>query len=222
MEREIFLEDLVSNPTTRVPIALVLDTSASMSGEPIRELNEGYKLFLNELEKDEVARFSAEVCVVTFGGKVEIVQDFTTLDYVEKSVNFTASGYTPMGEAVLTALNLLEKRKQLYKTTGIDYHQPWLVLMTDGAPTDDISEAVQQVQYLLESRKLVVFPVAIGPYANMNILKKFTIPKRPPLKLQGLKFKEFFQWLSRSVSNVSRSSPGDKIKLEDISGWTEL
>ena len=38
-------EDLVENPTARVPICLVLDVSGSMDGEPIRELNEGVELF---------------------------------------------------------------------------------------------------------------------------------------------------------------------------------
>ena len=37
-------QDLVENPSARVPICLVLDTSSSMSGAPIRELNEGVQL----------------------------------------------------------------------------------------------------------------------------------------------------------------------------------
>ena len=57
----------------------------------------------------------------------------------------------------------------------------------------------------------------------MNILSQFS-PKRSPLRLQGLKFKEFFQWLSKSVSKTSQSIPGESIKLdlEDIKGWGTL
>lgn len=76
---------------------------------------------------------------------------------------------------------------------------------------------------MVNSRKLTVFPIGIGSYADMGTLAKFS-PNRSPLKLQGLKFKEFFEWLSKSVSKTSQSTPGENIKLdvEGIKGWGEL
>ncbi len=44
-----------------------------------------------------------------------------------------------MGAGVEQALNILEKRKAEYSSKGVDYYQPWMVLMTDGYPTDDTS-----------------------------------------------------------------------------------
>jgi len=219
----INLEDLVENPTPRVPIALVLDISGSMSGKPIQELNDGVNIFIDEIRNDEYTRYSAEICIITFGDTVEVIQDFTTVDNISYPV-FKASGTTPMGSAVLEALERLEKRKSMYKELGIDYYQPWMVLMTDGQPTDDITEAVRKTQELLSQRKLVVFPVAIGPNADINILSKFTTPDRIPLRLKGLKFREFFLWLSKSVAQVSRSTPGQKVKLDrdGLKGWAEL
>lgn len=40
------LEDLVNNPTARVPICLCLDVSGSMDGAPIQELNQGIRIVL--------------------------------------------------------------------------------------------------------------------------------------------------------------------------------
>jgi uncharacterized protein YegL len=37
----------------------------------------------------------------------------------------------------------------------------------------------------------------------MKILKQISV--REPVKLQGLKFREFFQWLSNSMKSASRS-----------------
>lgn len=76
---------------------------------------------------------------------------------------------------------------------------------------------------MIEERKLTIFPIGIGANADMNILNKFS-PKRSALRLQGLKFKEFFQWLSQSVSKTSQSTPGETIPLdiEGIRGWGEL
>ena len=49
-------------------------------------------------------------------------------------------------------------------------------------------------------------------------------PMRSPLKLKGLKFREFFEWLSQSVSTTSQSIAGESISLdfEGIKGWAEL
>lgn len=219
------MEDLFENPTPRVPVALCLDCSGSMMGEPIRELNEGVKTFYQAINQDEIARFSAEVCIVTFG-PVSLEADFATLDTRPQPPILTASGNTPMGEAVKLALDSLEKRKAAYKASGVDYYQPWLVLMTDGQPNGNnyvLQEQVSRVAKMVESRKLTVFPIGIGSGANMNVLAQFS-PGRSPLRLQGLKFSDFFSWLSKSVSRVSQSTPGDKITLDvdGIRGWAEL
>ncbi|WP_202320416.1 vWA domain-containing protein [Archaeoglobus neptunius] len=222
LEEEFEIEEFANNPSPRLPIALVLDTSASMSGEPIEELNEALKLFVDEIYNDEIARHSAEICVITFGGLVRVVQDFTTVDRIELE-ELIADGNTPMGSAVLVALERLEERKNLYKELGIDYYQPWLVLMTDGMPTDSITGAAARVQELLDQKRLVVFPIAIGPNASISVLEKFTTPNRRPLRMKEHGFKEFFMWLSKSVASASRSVPGEGFKLADgLEGWAKI
>ncbi len=221
------IEDLVNNPTARVPVCLCLDTSGSMDGQPINELNEGVRLFFEAIKEDETALYSAEISIITFGGNnAECIADFASLELQPNAPELSASGMTPMGEAVNMALDLLERRKDEYKDRGVDYYQPWLVLMTDGEPNGDKSElsrAINRTVELVNQKKLTVFPIGIGAYADMNVLGQFS-PKRPPLKLQGLKFREFFAWLSKSVSKTSQSTPGESVKLdvEGIKGWGEL
>ena len=55
------LEDLVNNPTARVPVCLCLDTSGSMQGDPIRELNGGVRFFYDAIRDDETALYAAEI-----------------------------------------------------------------------------------------------------------------------------------------------------------------
>lgn len=220
------LEDLVNNPTARVPVCLCLDTSGSMGGVPIDELNEGVRLFYEAIREDETALYSAEVSIVTFGGNAKCIVDFASLEVQPNAPTLTADGMTPMGEAVNMGLDLLEQRKDEYKDRGVDYYQPWLVLMTDGAPNGDsaeLSRAINRTVDLVNQKKLTVFPIGIGSDADMGVLAQFS-PKRPPLKLQGLKFREFFAWLSKSVSKTSQSTPGESVKLdvEGIKGWGEL
>lgn len=220
-------EDLTNNPTARVPVCLCLDVSGSMAGSPIEELNKGVKLFYNTILNDEIARYSAEICVVTFGGfKAECLSDFASLQIEPNPPLLRAGGLTPMGEAVNIALGKLAERKNEYKAEGVDYYQPWLVLMTDGSPNGDISQqrkAISEVNRLVNAGKLTVFPIGIGENADMNTLAAFS-PKRRPLRLKGLKFQEFFEWLSKSVSKTSQSIPGESVPLDfnKIRDWGKL
>ena len=227
MKKEPLLrvKDLVENPTTRLPVCLCLDVSNSMEGDPVNELNEGIGLFFYELKKDEIAFYSAEVAVVTFGGfDAECLLDFANLERVPKPPKLEAVGMTPMGEGVNLALDLLEKRLNEYREKGVDYFQPWLVLMSDGSPNGDETElerAIQRVSELEHSKKLTVITIGIGKDADMEVLAKFS-PDKSPLKLKGLKFKDFFSWLSKSVSAISQSMAGENIELEPTSDWGSL
>lgn len=220
------LEDLINNPTPRVPVCLCLDISGSMQGSPIRELNDGVKLFYDAIKADETALYSAEISVVTFGGNAKCESDFSSLELQPNPPSFSATGGTPMGEAVNMALDMLEKRKSEYRDKGVDYYQPWLVLMTDGEPNGSSSElnrAVNRTVELVKGRKLTVFPIGIGSGADMKVLERFS-PNRKPVHLIGLNFSKFFSWLSKSVSTTSQSIPGEFIKLdiEGMKDWAEL
>jgi len=206
--------DLIENPTTRLPVCLCLDSSYSMSGPPINELNKGVQYFFDAIKTDEIARYSVELAVVSFNSKVETISDFSSVDRQIITL-LEANGTTSMGGGVELALNLLEQRKSEFSKKGVDYYQPWLVLMSDGGPTDDISTAVRQVQELSSKKKLTVFSVAIGDKANINVLKQFSSMKNNlVLKVKSAEhFKEFFEWLSQSVSVASQSIPGDKPSL---------
>lgn len=228
MNRDLMIvrtEDLLLNPTNRVPIALCLDASGSMDGAPMRELNEGVKLFFDALNEDPIARASAEVAVVVFSDQAEAVLDFQGLERIVSAPELTSTGgLTNLGAGVDLALELLETRKKEYQNAGVDYFQPWLVLMTDGAPTSDAHNKSGPRSCKLEGDgKLVVFPIGIGTHADMSVLGMFS-EKRPPLRLQGLNFRKFFEWLSQSVVRVSQSRPGEKLNLDTdgIKGWAEL
>jgi uncharacterized protein YegL len=57
----------------------------------------------------------------------------------------------------------------------------------------------------------------------MDILRQ--ISSREPLNLNGLQFREMFQWLSRSMRSVSRSVPGTEVPLESPiapGGWASV
>ena len=224
-ETLIGMEDLVDNPTPRVPVSLCLDCSGSMGGSPIKELNKGVAEFYQAIYNDEIARYSAEISIVTFG-PAQLETSFMTMNQNNRAPRLIANGGTPLGEAVKIALDSLDVRKAEYQANGVDYYQPWLVIMTDGQPNGNkqlLDQQVKRVCDLVEQRKLTIFPIGIGKHADMSTLKRFS-PQRTPLRLKGLNFAQFFMWLSQSVSRVSQSTPGDSVALDlnGIKGWGAL
>jgi uncharacterized protein YegL len=216
-------QDLVTNPTTRLPVCLCLDVSYSMSGDPIKELAKGVKYFFEAIKSDEIARYSVELSIVVFQDDATVILDFANIDR-QRLPSLTAKGMTSMGKGVNLALDILEQRKKEYSSKGVDYYQPWMVLMTDGYPTDDTSAAVNRVRKLADNKKLTLFPVAIGHSADISILKQFsTMKNNMVLKVTSPEyFKEFFEWLSQSVTVASQSVPGDKPTLPNPSPVIEI
>ena len=114
--------DLVSNPEPRCACLLLLDTSGSMHGRPIAQLNAGLRAFREELMSDSLATQRVEVGIITFE-PVRVAADFQTVDVFEPPV-LEAGGNTPMGSAIDQGLDMLETRKRTYKQAGISYYRP--------------------------------------------------------------------------------------------------
>ena len=206
-------EGMKSN-ITRVAIALCVDTSSSMAGEPIKELNKGIELFYDELSKDEVARYSAEISIIEFNSKASIKLPFTEVDSLSgMESQLIANGYTVMGKAIELALNELENQTQTYKTKGVSYYQPWLVIMSDGVPTDDYKKAAERAYKNSANRKLLAIPIGVGEEADLSILSEFSATV-PAQKLKDNNFRSFFKWLSASVKNQSRSNQDDHFNMD--------
>lgn len=210
-------DSFADNPEPRCPCLLLLDVSSSMAGPAIEQLNAGIQTFKQELLDDSLALKRVEIGVVTFG-PVKVACSFRSAATFVPPLLKT-QGNTPMGEAIVKALEMVRVRKEEYRQNGIAFYRPWVFLITDGAPTDAWREAASLIRQGENDKAFAFFAVGVHG-ADMKVLKELSV--REPLKLSGLKFCELFQWLSNSMRSVSCSVPGAAVAISSPSGWAEL
>lgn len=201
---------IMNHGEKHIACVLLVDTSGSMLGAPIEELNRGLEEFAAALQEDDKAYGCADVCVISFNSTVTTIVPFCpAADFYPTRLN--AGGLTAMNEAIITGLDAIEMRKQEYKSVGVDYWRPWIFLLTDGSPTDEAlsGDAHQRLQEALRGNKVNFFPMGIGA-ADIQKLKSYTLNNGSGIVLQANKnnFKEAFVWLSKSMVVASNSSVG--------------
>lgn len=213
MAKNDFSAESAENYEQKCLCVLVLDVSGSMRGEPIKELNNGLQEFYNEIKADETTSQRLEVSIMAFNQTVRTLQEPALID------NFTmptlnAEGSTAMVDAVNEAIEKVAARKQWYKDSGQNYYRPWIILMTDGEPDDgqDVYGLAARIKADMAAKKYVFMSVGIED-ANMQTLQALQGEGMAPAKLKGLKFKNFFQWLSASMGTVVNHQEGEQVDL---------
>ncbi|MCF1751364.1 vWA domain-containing protein [Mariniradius sediminis] len=198
---------------------LVLDVSGSMSGDPIDQLNNGINTFHEEIKTDSTASNRLEVCLIEFSSDVNVLVEPSLVE------NFTmprliTKGTTKLVDGVREAIQKVSERKGWYKSTGQRYYRPWIILMTDGAPDSDqdVDSLANEIRTGTANKSFFFFAVGVQG-ANMDVLTKISSPEMPPSFLKGLKFSEFFKWLSASMTTVTGSKDGDTINMPSPASW---
>lgn len=199
-------EPVEENYEQKCLCVLVLDTSGSMNASgAIKELNEGLQTFKNETMKDEVTRDRLEVAIVSFNSVVTVVQAPDLLPNVEMPT-LKATGQTQLVAAIEKAQQIVADRKDYYKSQGIPYYRPWIVVMTDGDPYpeegQDIDGLAARLQDDAAQKKYVFFIIGIGDDVKDDTLATLATKDFPPMRMESVNFSEFFTWLSASASTV--------------------
>ncbi len=193
---------------------LLLDTSSSMAGSPIDSLNKAINSFKEQTMLSEQARKSVDIAIVQFNDTASVVQDFTPLSHLQP-VELAATGYTAMGAGINLAIDMVKERNRFYHSMGTPCYKPWIFMITDGAPTDDVTEAQQRIADE-ESKgshgKLKFWAVGVPGYSKEVI----TALTKRCIALDEANFNGIFNWMSESMVTISVSRVEENPQLPDL------
>ena len=153
-------------------IFFLIDTSGSMKGKKMGELNTVMEELIPEIRRVGEADTEVKVAVLTFSTEVRWM--YSTPIAIEdfEWARLRASGVTSMG-AAFKELSLRMSRNSYLNSPSLSF-APVIFLMTDGYPSDDYKEGLKELQSNSWYKFGLKAALGIGEEANDDVLAEFT------------------------------------------------
>ena len=196
--------EIVNPSEPHMALLFLVDTSYSMEGKPINELNRALNRFKGQVCKDEKTKDILDIAIIEFNSEWKVVQDWIPIEYM-KPVHFVPDGGTEMAEALDKAIEMVNERSRFYRRSGTEPYKPWIVLISDGVPSDPVDQLAKKINAMVEKQKLAFWSLAV-PGADTEALHMLS--GKRVLNLADYDFAGFFDWVNKSMRAVSVSSPG--------------
>jgi len=212
------------NKDQKCPVVLLLDTSGSMVGAPIEELNKALIQIKEDILNDTMLSNRLELGIVAFDDDARVERPIDLISPDTDLPILNIGGVTNLVAGMNKAIELVTDRKNFYKSNGEQYYRPFIVLFTDGAPTntpEEIDQLDQTIQTLSDEKRFIFLPFGVDG-ADMQLLAKIaaqTADER--LKNTGTafamkdvsKFTEVFQFVSASISGIMEKGGTQAVQL---------
>lgn len=199
----------------KLPVYLLLDTSGSMSGEPIEALKNGVQVMISSLRQNPQAIETAYLSVITFDSSARQLIPLTDLASFQM-VDIKASGTTALGDALSLVSKCIDNEVQQSTTEKKGDWKPLVFIMTDGIPTDNWQNGLAEFK-----RRKIAYTVACaaGSAADTTILKQITENVVSLDTADGNGIAKFFAWVTASIG-VSSTKVEDSGK--EVTSINEL
>ncbi len=197
-----------------VACCLLVDTSGSMSGDKIRELNDALHTFKSSVMEDPLSRKRVDVCVISFSTKVEVVTPFCPISEFHPPV-LTAGGGTSMSGGIRYALEAVHTQVKKYHEIGIECYKPFVLMVTDGYPTDiNTQSEIDGLAQLISDRenkgsygRLRFYAFGVKG-ADLDFMCQLT---NRVVAVRDNSFDNIFNWASKSMQIISHSRTDENV-----------
>jgi len=197
-----------------LPVILLLDISGSMSmNGKIDILNDAVSEMIDTFVGEDDSRAEIHVSVITFGGQeAKLHLQLQPADTI-KWLPMEAKGRTPMGQAFSLAQQMIEDKSIIPSRA----YRPTVILVSDGISTDDWRRPLDQLLNSERASKAVRFAMGIGEESDNDTLNSFLSSNNARVfhAHETRKIKNFFKWVTMSVTTRSRSvNPNMEINFQ--------
>lgn len=215
------MDDFLKNdemPRKVMVLFFLIDTSGSMDGTKIGEVNSAIEEILPELADVSNSNPDAEVklAILSFNSDIQwITPETGPVDpglYVWRDLD--AVGLTRMGAAFEELESKLHADKFMKSATSS--YAPVIFLMSDGVPTETEEQFLSGLNKLKDNKWFkagIKVALGIGQDADLNVLEAFTGTREAVLQTNNVKhLKSMIQFVSVTSSQIASQSVSGGIK----------
>ena len=220
----------LDNAQTQCLLTIVCDISGSMNrNSRWIHMIQGINTLFKNLKNDIVARDAMNVSIINYDDNVGVGLQFSNLDDISHSAEHYIPG--PCGGTVVTpalklAIDSTNEAMRVGKQNGVKFYRPHIIVFTDGDFHDeDDAEffGANTIVPMENNGEITVIPVAVD-YANIGMLSTLSI--NPVVEIGSDDFGKFFEFMSRSMSSLSRTGIAIQATTENvqsgINAWQAL
>jgi uncharacterized protein YegL len=176
-----------------------------MRGEPIESVKVGLETMIASLRQDPFALESVWISIITFDREVKQIMPLTELENMQlPEIQTPESGPTHLGAALEMLCQKVDAEVKLSTPEQKGDWMPLLFIMTDGKPSDlqKYNEVIPEVK---KRHFASIIACAAGTKSDPKPLGLITQQVYSLDTTDSATFRQFFKWVSASVSVGNRS-----------------
>ncbi|MCQ2459471.1 MAG: VWA domain-containing protein [Ruminococcus sp.] len=166
-------DDVVEVTRRTMVLFFVVDTSGSMNGAKIGTVNSAIEEIVPELKEisEENADAQIKIASLSFSTGAKWINEPISAENFRWNY-LSANGVTDLGKAFAELNDKLSRNAYMGDIAGS--FAPVIFLMSDGEPTDNYMDNLEELRKNNWFKKAIKVAVAIGKDANKRVLAEFT------------------------------------------------
>lgn len=213
-DKDVITLSIPTNPTPPIPLLLLCDTSGSMAGTPIRNVNEAVGAFLERVREQKRVANLVDVCVIGFNQTTQVLQDWQNVNDTSL-VTFQAGGGTDLAAALETSMKKIDNYMETHIDPVSGTPTPILILISDGYG-GDISPISPEIRSWVESGKMQLWVLAIKGY-DMETIAELT-KGESVFELSEERAYDFSDFFDLMATNVTATANGTAVTFPNLHG----